>query len=453
MADYTYATSSSKTYDDFIKESQARAAAQSAQYAASANDANARYKENINAMYDSRIQAQEAAAEADTEKTHASYRAQFDANAASALARERRLQEQMANYGLTESGYNATNQTALAVARNQADAKTRTARGQAVDAIAADLREYKAGAEEARAKALAESDRDTATRIMDNEQALLKNSHSEAMDRLERDDALAKDERDRAYQSARDAVEDEQWAKEQAQKQEELNRQAEQWAAEQALKQQELDYKKEKDAVYNERMMKDYVDEHNREIYNLMLQAYKDGNAALAESYAKSLWQIDENGIVSPMMMDTSAATKYTEQQNAFEKQMQLDKTVSNGETAEKEEAKTGYDEFGFPHKFRDYITEARETMHTVAETGYSYTREQLTNRALNLLYLIRQQTETKGSEGYMDSATFVNLLRYVGVTAEQYREYEHAMNVFLLNTDKESLRLSPNGTTTVYDR
>lgn len=429
MADYTYATSSGKTYDEFIKESQARAAAQSAQYAAEANAANARYKESINNMYDSRIQAQEEAAAADTEKTYASYAAQFDANAASELARERRLQEQMANYGLTKSGYNATNRTALAVARSNADAKTRTARGQAVDAIADDLREYKAGAEEARAKALAESDRDTANRITDTEQTWLQNSHGEAMDLLEREDALAKDERDRAYQSARDAVEDEQWAKEQA------------------LKQRELDYKEEKDALYNERMMKEYVDGHNSEIYGLMLQAYKDGNAALAEAYAKSLWQVDENGTVSPMVMDTSAASQFTEQQNALENQ------VLSGTADEKGTAKTGYDEFGFPRKFSDYITEARETMHTVSQTGYSYTREQLTNRALNLMYLIRKQTENKGSEGYMDSTTFVDLLRYVGVTAEQYREYEHEMNVFLQNADKEPLRVSSSGTATMYDR
>ncbi|MBE6767664.1 MAG: hypothetical protein E7549_01985 [Ruminococcaceae bacterium] len=435
MADYTYATSSGKTYDEWIKETQARAVKQAGAYAERANAANESYKAGINAMYDSRIKAREAAAAADAEKTHASYNAQFDANAASALAGERRLQEQMANYGLTESGYNATNRTALAVARSNADAKTRTARGQAVDAIAADLREYKAGAEEARAKALIEGDRATAERITDAEQTLLQNAHDEAMDMLERDDALRKDEQDRKYQSERDAVRDEQWAKEQA------------------LKQQELDHKVAKDAQYADRMVKEYVDEHNGEVYRLMLEAYKSGNAALAEAYAKTLWQVDENGVVSPMPLDTSAATKYTEQQNAFEKEMLLDKAAGNAETAANDEPKTGYDEFGFPRKFSDFITEARSTMHTVSQTGYVYTREQLTKRALNLLYLIRQKTKDKGSEGYMDEATFVNLLQYVGVTAEQYREYEYEINVFLNNSDKKPIRVSPSGATTVYNR
>lgn len=422
MADYTYATASGKAYDDFIKRSQERAAEQAAAYAQRVNAANERYKADINAIYDGRIKAQEATAAADADKIYASYATQFDANAASQLARERHLKEQMANYGLTESGYNATNQAALAAARSNADATTRTARGQALDAVAADLREHKASAEEARANALAQGDRAAAERVMDAEQTLQKNVHGEAMDLL-----------DYAYKNERDAAEDAQWAKEQA------------------LKQQELDHKAEKDAQYADRMMKEYVDEHNSEVYRLMLDAYKSGNAALAEAYAKTLWQVDENGIVVPTVMDTSAATKYTEQQNAFEQKMQQ-MQQSQG-TSKKESPQTGYDNFGFPYKYYDYITEARDTMRTLSQTGYNPAREYLTNRAMNLLYMIRQETRDEGAEGYMDEATFEDLLRYVGVKANQYLEYERYVNGYWRNPDKEALRAPTKGATAEYDR
>ena len=96
------------------------------------------------------------------------------------------------------------------MARSNADAATRTARGQAVDAIAADLRTYTAEAEAERAKVLAEGERTTAERIMDTERDLLQNSHDETMDLLEH-----------VHQSERDGVEDEQWTSEQALKQQE----------------------------------------------------------------------------------------------------------------------------------------------------------------------------------------------------------------------------------------
>ncbi|MBE6757431.1 MAG: hypothetical protein E7552_02625 [Ruminococcaceae bacterium] len=400
MADYVYATSSGKTYDELIKESQARSSLTAAQYAEKANAANENYKTSINGMFDSRIKVQEEAAAAEAGRVHASYRTQFDANAASELARERRLKEKMAALGLTQSGYNATNQTAAAVARSNADAATRTARGQAVDAVYADLREYRAEAESARAEALAKGDYETAQRIAEVENSLLANAHKEAMERLEYDTSLE----EFAYERERD--------------------------------EKELAYKMQKDAAENERMMKEYVDTHNREVYELMLKAYESGNTPLAEAYSQTLWQMDESGTVVPMVMDVSAASAYTARQNALEEQARSSKNSTANKT------KTGYDELGFARKYSDQIQEARKLVMDAAQSAYNHVREEMTNRALNLMYLVEQHTKEVGSEGYMDEATFKNLLRYVGFTPAEYNGYVNSIK-------RAPVLLLPNGTDT----
>ncbi len=477
MADYTYATSSGKTYDDFMKEADARAAKQAAAYAQKAQAANQSYKTAMNAVYDAAIRAQEQTAAADTQRTWAAYNAQFDANAASQLARERHLKQQMADYGLGQSGYNATNQTALAVARSHADAATRTARGQAVDAIAEELRKYKADTENRRATALAESDRTTADGIRDIEQALLSARHGEVMDLLGRDDTLAQfaweretDAKDRAYQAARDAVADAQWTQEfehqaardavadaqwtqefehrtardaaaDAQREREFAWQQEtdekdrayqtardavtdaQWAQEFGLSQQELTHKISKDALYSEREVKEYVDAHNNAIYELMLRAYNSGNSALAAEYAKDLWKLGASGAVVPMTFDTAGAAAFADKQAA--QQADAD---AKGESADTEEVGT-YDELGFARAYDRHIREARSTVMQITETSDSRVKQQLLDRALNLIYLIRQRSQDGGEGDYMSSKTFQNLLRYVGLTEAQYNEYVKRVN------------------------
>lgn len=381
MADYTYATSSGKTYDDFIKESEARALAQSAEYTKRANAANTLYKNGVNDIYDKRIKAEEERAAAETKTTYDSFNAQFDANAASQLARERHLKEQMANYGLENSGYTATNQTALAVSRGNADAATRAARAKAVDAIAQDLREYRADAQLARAKALAESDRDTADRVLDTEQELLLGAHDAAMDRLDHDSAL-----------------------------------------------QEFTYERERDEKNRAEALKSYVDEHNGAVYEKMLAAYNSGNTALAEEFAKSLWKINEEGTVVSMTFDTTGASQFVKEQTAFEKQLELKRAAGDGAGGDTG-GKTGYDELGFPRKYGSYIQEAREAALKSAQTKDYEVQVSSRNQALSLMYLIEQRTKTKGSEGYMDQQTFRKLLRYVGITQSVYDEYVRTIN------------------------
>lgn len=406
MADYTYATPSGKTYDEFIKDQEARAAKQSAAYAEKANAQNETYKAATNAIYDKSIKAQEDTAAADTAKTHASYNAQFDANAASQLARERHLKEQMANYGLGGSGYNATNQTALAVSRGNADAKTRTARQQAIDTIDQELRKYKADMESQRAAALAESDRDTATRIMDNDQTLQQNVHSEAMDLINRDDALAEFQWNRDYQTERDAVSDRQWQ------------------ATFDLSQQELNETVKQNAFNNNMTTKEYVDDHNSTVYGLMLDAYNSGNSALGNEYAKDLWQINENGEVVPMTFDTTAASEFVDEQVALDRQAAAAKAAADTEDL------TGYNALGFPKAYESSIENAKKSMDDlmtlVAKDEVSPANSAaVRSQVLGTLYSIIS-ADDNGAQ-MMSDEDIVRMCTYVGITPAQLENYIYA--------------------------
>lgn len=380
MADYTYATSSKKAYDEMINQEAARAAARQQSYAAAEQAQNEAYKTQVNNVYDTKIKAQEDTAAADTKKTYASYNADFDANAASQFARERALREQMANYGLSESGFNATNQTALAVARSNADAATRTARGQAVDAIAAELRKYKADAESERAQTLAESDRDSARRVLENEQKLQSAAHGNVMDQLD-------------YDATRQKLD---------------------------MSQRELDHKIDTSRQEQDFKIKELVDTHNNNIYKNMLDAYDQGNAALAEEYAKQLLQIDENGHVSPMPFDTTGADAYVEEKNREEAATNRQQSSNSAEET--------HTALGFPQQYDDYIQQVLSSVEVSISTSDARIEEAMTDRAMRLLYLIEQQSQDRKSKGYMDAATFQNLLRYVGVKPEQYETYKESV-------------------------
>ena len=63
------------------------------------------------------------------------YRRLFDRNAVEQAVRSKRLSETLANMGLTESGLNRSQQTALALRRARADADTRLQQQAAYDAL------------------------------------------------------------------------------------------------------------------------------------------------------------------------------------------------------------------------------------------------------------------------------------------------------------------------------
>ena len=72
------------------------------------------------------------------EQLPSQYQSLFDANAVQELVGRRQVQEAMANMGLTDSGLNRTQQTALSVQRGNADASVRLAQQQKTQ----ELQEY-----------------------------------------------------------------------------------------------------------------------------------------------------------------------------------------------------------------------------------------------------------------------------------------------------------------------
>jgi hypothetical protein len=329
-------------------------------------------------MHANKIAAAEETAAADTAKAQAAYDVQFDANAATELARRRALKEQMASYGLGQSGFNATNQTALSVARNRADAATRTARQQAVDSIDEGLRQYKADAANELAATLANSEREAADRVLKNEQELQSNVHQNALDITSLAVADAKDARENARKS------DEQ--------------------------------------------LKTYVEDHNRGIYQNMLDAYDSGNAALAEEYAKQLWQIDENGNVVPMPFDTHGASKFANEQAALEAQ-RVQAAIRQSETKEEsKEVERDLSALGFPTLYDTEIEDVRLTMQALGNVADETVKTTMKMQAMQKLYLIERRASDPNDAAYMDSETFYSLLRYVGVDKATYLAYKAMM-------------------------
>lgn len=92
---------------------------------------------NSVAEIDKNIDAQKAAAGAQAQQqlnnADKKYRRQYDANAIQEIVDQKALNERMANLGLSKSGLNATQQTAIALARGNRDASTTTSHNQFID--------------------------------------------------------------------------------------------------------------------------------------------------------------------------------------------------------------------------------------------------------------------------------------------------------------------------------
>ncbi len=240
-------TASQKRYEEELAKQKKAAEARSAEYAAAMTGANDTYKQAVGNTYDSMIQQQKDAAAQNVKQTEASYLTQFDANAAQQIAAERNLKEQMANAGLTESGFNATNQTAVQIARQNADAQTRTAKQAAVDAILQGVAEYEQKMRAEQAGLYADND--------------LSTQQSIAQERVT------------------------------GQQQAEAN--AMQLSAQQAAELTAL---------------REAVDAHNQNLSAQILEAYNAGNYALARQLGAEWWSIDDAGNVVMAGRDMSQA-------------------------------------------------------------------------------------------------------------------------------------------------
>ena len=84
------------------------------------------YVADINAIVDKSTDNAVSKVQGEIDKLPASYQSSFDANAIQQKINERQLGERMANLGMTNSGLNRTQQTAINIQRSNADAAIRT---------------------------------------------------------------------------------------------------------------------------------------------------------------------------------------------------------------------------------------------------------------------------------------------------------------------------------------
>ncbi len=121
----------SKYYDDAIKTtSKARKNAISDVKTSAANKTT-----EVNSVYDGAISKTKIQGAQAQEQTEQQYQRSYDMNAVAQLVAERQLKEKMANAGLTQSGLNATQQTALAVNKMNADRSVTAAKNAAKNTI------------------------------------------------------------------------------------------------------------------------------------------------------------------------------------------------------------------------------------------------------------------------------------------------------------------------------
>lgn len=112
--------------DEFIKENQAATNAEIKKRQDANTAASNQYVADINAIVDKSTDNAVSKVQGEIDKLPASYQSSFDANAIQQKINERQTAERMANLGMTDSGLNRTQQTAINIQRSNADAAIRT---------------------------------------------------------------------------------------------------------------------------------------------------------------------------------------------------------------------------------------------------------------------------------------------------------------------------------------
>ncbi len=128
-----------KTYDEYEVDQMAKAQKQKEDYAAQRKAQADEAVKTSDSLHDTAISNAEKDADAAVKSTESGYRDVFDANAVNELVARRNVEEAMANMGLTDSGLNATHQTAISLQRGRADSKATQQKQAAVDAIIREL--------------------------------------------------------------------------------------------------------------------------------------------------------------------------------------------------------------------------------------------------------------------------------------------------------------------------
>ncbi|MBQ3133707.1 MAG: hypothetical protein IJC17_05500 [Clostridia bacterium] len=127
------------SYESYLKKAQNSAKKQQKEYETQRNK---QLQKTINALASAAATEQKALRQTHAQQSKAtkqSYEGLFDRNAIQEAVSRKTVAERMANLGLTDSGLNRSQQTAISVTRSKADANTSLQQQSALDALASQL--------------------------------------------------------------------------------------------------------------------------------------------------------------------------------------------------------------------------------------------------------------------------------------------------------------------------
>ena len=193
-------------YEEIKKQQLAEAEQQQAQYEASRNKNAQDYYGQIEKAIDTALEPTKQGIQQQIDATPRQYRSLFDANAVQQRVNERLLQERMANMGLTDSGLNRSQMTALSAQRGNADNAVRMQQQDAIDKLNQQLAEIMAQASANKQQQSANIFAQAANDVLGNRSNLWQSAASNAASvynaELEREAAAAQLAAQQAYQAA-----------------------------------------------------------------------------------------------------------------------------------------------------------------------------------------------------------------------------------------------------------
>ena len=192
-------------YDDYynknLKKTQDEIKKQQTQNTTTSNA----YVADLNAIVDKNISNSVNKVQGEIDKLPTQYQSSFDANAIQQLINERQVAERMANMGMTNSGLNRTQQTAINIQRSNADAALRTQINSATNSLKQQIADLYASGESQKAEnsakaryELEQKNQAVYSTMMDN---LYSNANAYEKARIEAD-AKAEEARIKAEQKA-----------------------------------------------------------------------------------------------------------------------------------------------------------------------------------------------------------------------------------------------------------
>ena len=198
------------SYDEFLKAAQQEAEQQQLAYAAQRQQ---RAQDTVSALTAATAREQSVLQQryrAQSAKTEEGYRSLYDENAIRERVAQLNVEEAMANMGLTDSGLNRTQQTALSATRMRADANTSAAKRAALDELLLSLNESLAKSQQTLLERTADVYTAAGQDVEKNAQTLYGNATARAKTQFDADvdyvSALLSNERSEAEQASKQAL-------------------------------------------------------------------------------------------------------------------------------------------------------------------------------------------------------------------------------------------------------